>query len=346
MPTPCAQCGRPVPDPVPKCPFCGAVKQGAVLGQKPAPAVSAQPRPSVDPTPFLVAAREAPLDVRMPRALHFAMLLGALPLIVPSLLLTRLQAKRWGRVPIAFIVFDALLFLALAMAAPRVLPVFVVAIGCATALAVIRARHLGSGIYLGYDNLTTLLLSVAGVMVIIGSCQTFTLREVSAAVSDRAAREVTPLAITNHAVALGTQVRIKGSLTWAWRMQKVRSGERFTFVPASAGVSDDAVALWAPVGDTDLTVWVSLPVTTQAPPPLVGELTEPDPIDEALFVDHWRARHPGQSLSDTMYVVRLEGPPLPLPKAPTRNREGLLWLALGAVLALGTAWRATATDAS
>src|SRR4051794_25652669 len=110
MPTPCARCGKPMADAVPKCPSCGALRAGAALP----PTKAAQQMAAAAPLPFVdpaVALRlEAAKDsvwIRLPKWLHALMLLGALPILVPTALMSFVQAnKRWGRVPVSWIVGD------------------------------------------------------------------------------------------------------------------------------------------------------------------------------------------------------------------------------------------------
>jgi hypothetical protein len=247
------------------CPFCNA-RLDVVA---PPPRAAAEPA-ALAPPPTFEPTKGAPLLASEPLrpmhpALHGLLFFLALPALVPGLVIAWIMAKRWGRVPLVFIVVDAFLMLLATLAYPRLVVVNVLAIGSLLFLYLRRTweGRAAGGIVLGYSNLVVLPTILGGVLAFGGLFTTFPARWVSGEESLEA-RPVTAHELGDEGIRPGTYVRLRSFREGPQRLYF--SSGRFTVEPP-AGASET----WVPIEDTFDHAWVVVPTHDAAlPVPLEG----------------------------------------------------------------------------
>jgi len=166
----------------PRCLYCGTssgpVPSGLIWmpkDQTPAP-------PPAPAEPKVEGSFERPRPTPVSQVVDSLLFVMALPIVVPSLMMTFAQAKRWGRIPLAIMAFDALLLIGIAvslnlnwgagkpLAVTLLIPAALGSTIAAGALMARRAvaRRLDDGIFLGYSNLVAMLLIGGGTALGIG----------------------------------------------------------------------------------------------------------------------------------------------------------------------------------
>lgn len=99
------------------------------------------------------------------------LLLLSLPVLVPSLILNFLMAKRWGRVDFYLLAIDGFIILLFALRSTAATIIVLTAIAASAVLFILRYRKLPYGIFLGYSNTVALLLMGGGLIFVIGFWQ-------------------------------------------------------------------------------------------------------------------------------------------------------------------------------
>ncbi|MBI4614880.1 MAG: hypothetical protein HY720_14810 [Planctomycetes bacterium] len=178
---PCPACGRNVAPGLVTCQFCGALAAGPASASNQAVGLQMGMAELA-----LARNREGFRRRKLTRkriALEAVLFLIMSPMAAPSILITFLQAKRWGRVPVAWVAIDAIILLALSfscsahwgsgdrpVAVAFLFPVMLVATIAFSVLAVLRGAtgKLERGIFLGYSNLTLLPLVTGGLAFFAG----------------------------------------------------------------------------------------------------------------------------------------------------------------------------------
>ncbi len=99
------------------------------------------------------------------------LLLLSLPVLIPSLILNFLMAKRWGRVDFYLLAIDGFIILLFALRSTVATVIVLTAMVASAILFIIRYRKLPYGIFLGYSNIVALLLMGGGLLFILGFWQ-------------------------------------------------------------------------------------------------------------------------------------------------------------------------------
>ncbi len=179
-PLKCVSCGRNIARGLPRCPVCGAGAPGVKADRRADGMVEGITELARGIVQESVAGRRRD---RRARLIDAGLFLLMSPISAPSVVLTYLQAKRWGRIPFVMIVFDVIVLLALsgplgllfgfttAEAGRFFFGSMVVAAFAFMVLAMRRAmaQKLETGIFLGYSNGTLLPLVAGGILLALGA---------------------------------------------------------------------------------------------------------------------------------------------------------------------------------
>ena len=270
---------------------------------------------------------------------HALVLLGALPLLMPSLIVAKLTAKRWGRIPAWMILFDAVFLLVVVSALPRLLPVWMAAAACVAFLAVRRAWEgkAEQGIFLGYSNWVASGFILGGLLGFYGLFKTVPVSMISRAFSVERRAEVRAGAIANEGVKPGQKILLADPQPdWDQRALASRQDGKLLLSELATPPSEP-LKTWVPLKDGDRKVWVVLAAGAPAVPlPIEGWLDRAtaEEVDAILALE--RDRYAGQALSDSQFVITL-GPKADDPKGAPKEEtdaEGLPWLIAGAAVSL------------
>ena len=292
-------------------------------GPKPrlVPPFTRSPRPSLSPL------------------LHALILLGALPLIMPSLIVAKLTAKRWGRIPAWMIFFDAVVLLIVVAALPRLLPLWMAAAACVAFLAVRRAWEgkAERGIFLGYSDLVAWGFILGGALAFYGLFKSVPLSTMSRALSVERRIEARAGAIANDGVRPGQKVTLVDPQP-DWDQRVIASMQDGRLLLSDLATPPNApLKTWVPLKDGERKVWLVLAAgAPSVPRPIEGWLdrASTEEVDAILTLE--RDRFAGQALSDNQFVITL-GPKAGDPKGAPREEtdaDGLPWLIVGAAVSL------------
>jgi len=103
--------------------------------------------------------------------LEVILLFLALPVLVPSLLINFLMAKRWGRIDYILIAVDGFVILLFALRSTFATVIVLTAMAASGLLLILRWQKMPYGIFLGYSNMVAMLLMGGGLLFIIGFWQ-------------------------------------------------------------------------------------------------------------------------------------------------------------------------------
>ncbi len=274
----------------------------------------------------------------MPVWLHALLLLGALPLLVPALLISRVQAKSWGRIPMAMLAWDAVVLLIAVVALPRLAPLWLLAGVCTGILAVRRSLELKTqhGIFLGYSNLVASLLMLAGVLSVFGLLSAVGARAVGQALQKDPMRLYDAYSVANHTVKPGQRVRIKEPALWEERVHLRKADGLWDWSDAGQG-EGEVLATLVPLKDGFNKVWALLPgAPLEAPAFVEGRLRSGQELEVDGLIMNIVSRRYGGVLPDIQYVVGMGpyGEKPAEPEMPTGKPWGWAVLAAGLLVAL------------
>lgn len=219
----------------------------------------------------LIAERTGFFSRPLPRWLRAVIFFAAYPVIVPSLVIHWVFAKRWGRVPYFSVVADGFVVLLLCLGNPFLFSAAAVAFACAL-LLVFRSAALGradSGIFLGYSNAVVMPLILGGLVAAVGfgvGLPSGTFRKASLATTPMTNYRVA--AALDSAVPIPKRVRFTDATASLAGAVGERGGQ---FAGALAGEPERT---WFPVETTGGRVWIVLR----------GSATAPAPAAEGLFL--------------------------------------------------------------
>jgi hypothetical protein len=155
------------------------------------------------------------------------------PVAVPIIAVNFMMAKKWGRIPVAFIIPE-MLFLMLFSLAVGPLLLSVSAVGCVALLVLnIRRAWVGSldyGIFLGYSNLVVFLMTVGGLLALIsGGSLASSMRSDDSIPAPEIPDSVEERTIDDLAASPGPgfqNVRLKpAKIDWSRKIFRVENGE-------------------------------------------------------------------------------------------------------------------------
>jgi hypothetical protein len=160
----------------------------------------------------------------------------ALPVVVPSLIINFLMAKRWGRVDFVILGFDGLVLLFLSMGSPFFF-IMLCALFASGILCILRAPKLPYGIFLGYSNAVAMLLIGGGILWLIGFFGFVPWKEINyhMAVSG-SRRDVTARQVTDNRVSAPRKIRVTdGGLEWTKKVYRLQKPAGIVFTSSTPG---------------------------------------------------------------------------------------------------------------
>ncbi|MEW6558069.1 MAG: hypothetical protein AB1349_12085 [Elusimicrobiota bacterium] len=159
----CPNCGYEQADGLTECQRCGLIF---------AKWKTRQEQTSVSNTPSNQQVKASlSMDTAKPSessSLEAWLLIFSFPIVIPSLIINFLGAKRWGRVDFWLIAFDGVVLTALCARSPLLLLLILIAWITSILLWICRREKLPYGIFLGYSNKVAMRLIIGGVIFIIG----------------------------------------------------------------------------------------------------------------------------------------------------------------------------------
>ncbi|MBI4859241.1 MAG: hypothetical protein HY815_03070 [Candidatus Riflebacteria bacterium] len=161
----CPACGFQQADTIRRCARCNAdLPAGAADSAGP----GAAPRVDPEVLGLIMAEHARGNEAARWLLLEPVLLVLSLPILVPSLLINWLMAKRWGRIDWFLLAIDGAVLLLLSLGSPVFFLLMLVAAAASSALFVIRYPKLDQGIFLGYSDSVAWRLQLGGTLIIIG----------------------------------------------------------------------------------------------------------------------------------------------------------------------------------
>lgn len=102
------------------------------------------------------------------RVVEMILLFLSLPVLIPSLLISFIMAKRWGRVDFILLAVDGFVILLFSMGSPFFFIISLIAMISSGLLYILRHNKIPYGIFLGYSNLIAMMLMIGGVLFAVG----------------------------------------------------------------------------------------------------------------------------------------------------------------------------------
>jgi len=165
------------------------------------------------------------------------LLLLSLPVLVPSLIVTFLMAKRWGRIDFVVLAVDGFIILLFALRSTAATVIVLTALAASAVLFIVRYRKLPYGIFLGYSNLVAMLLMGGGLLFSIGFWQFIPwtpLNELTSALGSE--KIVSAEALVRHPVAYNSFVSLKNeTVEWDKKLFRIIDGDGYKFSPYKSG---------------------------------------------------------------------------------------------------------------
>lgn len=312
---PCELCGLPRSTKVAVCPHCaGGGRARIELSELTAEQLKNDRTWMAGPWPTWV------------RALVF---IFSFPVVVPSLIVHWVFARRWGRIPYFSMLVDAVIILMFSLRVASLTVAAVIAIASSAVLlfrAVARGRA-DSGIFLGYSNAVAMPLIFGGGLFLVGALVGLPSQVLRGAVTPSTPTTYALKEALNEGVPIPKHVLFKGAT--------VRWSDR---------VTDGAGRTWSPIADSAGRVWVVTKGGTTAAPPAEGLfLRMPAADDEEL---HRLAPDAfGDAASVRGAYVIVSAPELyeSFGAVPPPDGVGWKWIGLAALGLVGIAfatWRA------
>lgn len=140
-------------------------EQGSSGSGKDAPPGTA---PASPPPAYIPPPSGKPKSSVLSIPFEVVLLFLSLPVLVPSLIVNFLMAKRWGRIDFVLLAVDGFIILLFSLRSTLATVIVLVALAASALLFIIRYRKLPFGIFLGYSNLVAMLLMGGGLLFIIG----------------------------------------------------------------------------------------------------------------------------------------------------------------------------------
>lgn len=165
------------------------------------------------------------------------LLLLSLPVLVPSLIINFLMAKRWGRVDFIILAVDGFIILLFALRSTAATIIVLTALAASAVLFIVRYRKLPYGIFLGYSNLVAMLLMGGGLVFSIGFAQFIPwtpLNELTSALGSE--KSVSANDLVRHPVGYNSFVSLKNeTVEWDKKLFRIIDANGYRFSPYKTG---------------------------------------------------------------------------------------------------------------
>lgn len=224
---------------------------------------------------------------RKPWARALLLLLG-LPLLAPALLWMRISGTRWGRVPLALVIIDAALLVALAAQIPRLAILAVIAVAATAALYTWRSSEgsLEKDVCLGYSKTVVATLLAGAIVATLGIMASVPLRPLlHTSAIYRPAALATTKNLADNAIALPSRIEVRDGRVDPGRAYYRLPGPPPWFERMPPEQRSDALETWVPLEGTHDAVWVVFMGTNLVPmtAAIDGHLGSVAPIDAAAL---------------------------------------------------------------
>lgn len=181
--------------------------------------------------------------------LEVILLFLSLPVLVPSLIINFLMAKRWGRIDFVLMAVDGFVILLFALRSTIATIIVLIALGASALLFIIRYRKLPYGIFLGYSNIVAMLLMGGGLLFVIGAW-TFVpwtpLNELTSAMGGE--KKLTANEIISNRIPYNTFVKVQNeTFEYDRKIYRIIGADGYRFSPYPPGegiVVTEAMELW------------------------------------------------------------------------------------------------------
>ena len=276
----------------------------------------------------------------LPPIVHALLLLGAIPILAPSLLMTAIAAKRWGRIPAPMIAFDAVVLLICVAALPRLAPLWLLAGVCCAVLVVWRSWEgkMLKGAFFGYSSLVAFAFVFCGGFSIFGILKTFPVAMISESLKSQAPREVSAYQVGNGMEIPEKLVIVRDpQVDWEDRGMEVTINGRPEVLGAKDKLTVPVQRTFVPLTNGDRKAVVIMQGNPAGPPTVVqGWLSEMD--DDTIgtwryhYANRWGGRTPTQAFA-IFHDAKASQVPSETPKEGI-NKAGIPYLVIAGLFAL------------
>ncbi|MDQ7825807.1 MAG: tetratricopeptide repeat protein [Candidatus Eremiobacteraeota bacterium] len=181
--------------------------------------------------------------------LEVILLFLSLPVMVPSLLINFITAKRWGRIDFVLLAVDGFIILLFALRSTVATIIILIALAASALLLILRYQKIPCGIFLGYSNLVAMLLMGGGLVFMTGAHMLIpwtALSELTAAMGSE--KKVKADQLITRSMGYDSYVTLENdSLEWEWAIYRLVYKDHYEFTrynPEMGIVISKADELW------------------------------------------------------------------------------------------------------